>query len=160
MKNKWVVVILVLMFAVALGAGVVAGKLSTRVQVEPVQPARQGTLTDALNLTPKQRDQMQAIWENVRATANDCLEQAKRAQSDQDAALMKILTADQKAQYQKLNNETIGKIAVLDARRKESFKKAIDATNLILDESQRKRYAQIIKDRVGELPDGAWETPQ
>jgi hypothetical protein len=159
MKNKLVVILLILMFALALGAGVVAGKLSTRAATPETPAPKRGTLPQVLQLTADQRDKMEAIWEDVRQTSNKRLAEATAIQRQQDDALMAMLTDDQKKKWQDINMQTAGKIAVLDGSRKEAFKKAVDATLKLLNENQRKIYTQIIKDRVGDLPDSTWQQP-
>ena len=159
MNKRFSILILIVMFALALGAGVVAGKLSSRITPAEVPTARRSNLPDALSLSEDQRVKMQTIWEGVRETSHRCLAEAQKAQREQDEALMAMLTDEQKNQYAKLNQQTEGKIAVLDARRKVAFSKAVDDTNAILNETQRKIYGQIIKDRIGEMPDGTWERP-
>ncbi len=160
MMNKTVLIVVMLMFALALGAGVVAGKLSSRLPAaEPAPPSR-GTLADVLHLTPDQQAKMAAVWEGVRDTSRNCIADAEKVQRDLDQARMAMLTDEQRKKYQELSDAASGKIAEIDAKRKQAFKKAVEETNgHILDESQRKIYDQIIKDRVGDVPDGRWETP-
>ena len=55
----------------------------------------------------------------------------------------------QKADYQKLSEEDHDRIAALDARRKEAFRKAVDFTEKILNEDQKQVYERIISDQVG-----------
>ena len=57
--NKSIILVVVLMFALALGAGVVAGKLSSRGTAPTIET---GTLSEELKLTADQQKQMQRIW--------------------------------------------------------------------------------------------------
>ena len=159
MKNKTIALAVILMFALALGAGVVAGKLSTRLPANGLATSpEKGTLSELLRLKPDQRDKMREIWESVSATSRDCLDQARQVQHDQDAALMGMLNERQQAQYKALSEQTAQKIAVLDEKRKSAFRQAVEKTLPILDDGQRQVYQQIIRDR-GVLPDAAGDTP-
>src|SRR5579863_1519585 len=129
MKSKTTLLVVILMLAMALGAGVVAGKLSARLPAPTGTGAKEVSLTEALQLTPEQQQKMRAIWEGVRDEANRCMKEADQAQKDQDDKLLAILSDDQKAKFQQFNNERIAKITALNQKRKDSFKKAVDDTN-------------------------------
>ncbi|HZK81227.1 MAG TPA: hypothetical protein VFC46_09180 [Humisphaera sp.] len=146
--NKSIALIVVLMFALALGAGVVAGKLSARGSV--VAPTIEtGTLSDELKLSADQQKQMQPIWEQMQTVSRQCLEDAKKVQSDQDKALEAMLTPEQLAKWSTITTQSKIDITVLDTKRKEALDNAIKRTNAILNESQRKIYKQVIDNRLG-----------
>lgn len=157
MSKTTVLLALVLMFGLAIGAGAVAGKLSSRFSTTP--PVERGTLSEELKLSPEQRVQMQAIWEAVQKTSRDCQADAQWFQREQDSALLGMLSDEQKKQYEQLNTQTNGKIAVLTKRRKLAFEDAVSKSKGILSESQRKTYEQIIQDRIGSVPDAGFEHP-
>jgi hypothetical protein len=146
MNSKWIAVVMMLMFAVAVGAGVVTGKLSARLPATPAAPVV-GTLSDELQLDPQQRAAMQKIWESAQRTSRDCAKAASLAQKEQDDALMALLNDEQKAKYAAVNQQTQAKIAALDLRRRAAFSDAVEQTSGILSEPQRKTYKLIIHDR-------------
>ena len=154
MRAKTTLLLLV-MFALAIGVGVVAGKLSARAHPAPAPEVRTGSISDELHLTPAQRPKMREIWERVQNTANDCNAQAKAIQYDYDQAVMRLLNKDQLAQYEKLTQESKQKVKVLEDQRRSAFKLAVDETRGMLDESQRKTYESLIKDRIGSLSNQA-----
>lgn len=146
---------LALMCAVALGAGVVAGKLVTRQPpVEPPSPivATGSPLTDELALTPQQREQMRQIWETVRDTADTCARQAQTAEKEQQAQLIGMLTDEQKTRYEQLTRNTKAKVDALNARRQKAFHEAVEHTKEILNPDQRRAYLQIVRNRIGAVP--------
>ena len=155
MNGKGIAVILVVMFAVALGAGAVAGKLSVRLPHNVTAPTEGGTLSQVLQLTPAQNSQMQQIWEGVRKTSDDCINEAKGIQVQEDKELMEnILTSkEQKDQFQALRERSQQKLAELARKRDVAFKKAIEDTKPILNAEQWKTYEKILRDRTGGLPD-------
>lgn len=156
MNSRHGPVIVILMFSLALGAGIVAGKLTSRGSAPP--PAQEGrSLSEVLELSPEQRAQMQKIWEDVSRTSHECLDEARQVQRDQDARLMSMLTPEQQAEYKRLTIENEGKIKVIDARRKRAFDAAVQRTLPILDDRQRQLYRNLIADR-GLLPEGAGES--
>ena len=153
MRATKITLILIIMCGVALGAGVVAGKLTTRTPAPLVPIVSPGAgLTDELALTSEQREQMRQIWESVRDTAETCSRQAQTAEKQMQAELIGMLTDEQKARYEKLSNGTKAKIDSLNAYRQHAFKDAVDRTLQILKPDQRKAYEQIVKNRIGQLP--------
>jgi sugar-specific transcriptional regulator TrmB len=146
--NKSIALIVILMFALALGAGVVAGKLSARGSV--VAPTIEtGTLSDELKLTADQQKQMQQIWGQMQSVSRQCLEDAKEVQARQNKALEAMLTEEQLKKWSQITTQSDVDIKVLDAKRKEALDNAINRTNALLNETQRKTYKQLINNRLG-----------
>ncbi|HWE02284.1 MAG TPA: hypothetical protein VG326_07705 [Tepidisphaeraceae bacterium] len=146
--NKSIVLVVVLMFALALGAGMVAGKLSARAPLA-APTVETGTLSDELKLSADQQRQMQRIWEQMQAVSQRCVEDARKVQREQDQALEAMLTPEQLAKWSKITTQSASDVSVLDAKRKEALDTAIKRTNALLDESQRKKYNQLIRNRLG-----------
>lgn len=157
MRTKTTLIV-VLMFVVALAAGAVAGKLASR-QQQATRTSAGSSLTDDLKLTPEQRDRMRQIWESVRDTADSCRKDAEAAQNEQLEQLKAMLNEDQRRRYAELTSATSIKIQVLDEKRKAAVRQAIDQTEKLLSEEQRKAYRQIIKDRLGAVPDQMSQAP-
>jgi Spy/CpxP family protein refolding chaperone len=145
--------IIVLMFVLALGAGVVAGKLSTRVLPSVAVPVERpvGSLSD-LNLTGDQRAQMKRIWEDVRDTAHDCEREKENIRRTHEANVVALLSEAQREKYQNMTNEANAAGRKIDARRQTAFDDAVAKTMGILNEQQRLAYRQILQERVGETP--------
>jgi Spy/CpxP family protein refolding chaperone len=159
--------LLVLLFLLTLTAGLVTGRLVARQSApRPAMPRiglgiglRSGSpLSDELQLTADQRDEMRLIWEDARDAARSCATDADRIEREHSDRLNALLTPDQKKQYQRLSEEDHAKIVALDARRKAAFRKAVDRTKGMLHADQWQAYEQIIKNQVGNLPD-ATEPP-
>lgn len=154
MRSKGVAVILILMFALAAGAGMVAGKLSSRVPSTPETHVHQGTLTEMLHLSPEQNGKMQQIWESVQGKSRDCMARAQQVQHEEEVALEAMLTDEQKSKLNEIRQKSKEKVTALETQRNAAFKDAVDRTLDILNPDQRTIYKAIIKDRVGPLPDG------
>ncbi|HWE93922.1 MAG TPA: hypothetical protein VG269_08170 [Tepidisphaeraceae bacterium] len=148
--------IIVLMFVLALGAGVVAGKLSSRVAPQVVTAGERPveSLSD-LNLTGDQRAQMKRIWELVRDTAHDCEREKENIRRTHEANVVALLSEAQREKYQNMTNEANAAGRKIDARRQTAFDDAVAKTLGILNEQQRLAYRQILQDRVGETPSHA-----
>ena len=150
MPNKLVGLILVLVFALALGAGVVAGKLTSRVGAGgAVSTPSVGSLSDELHLSDSQRAQMKEIWVKVQQTSQECVEKAKAVHTEQDQQLHALLNPDQQEKWSKITLDNNSRLAEIESTRKNSFTKGVDDTAKLLDESQKKVYKQIIESHLG-----------
>src|SRR5438270_13874304 len=96
-------IILTALFVLTLSSGVVAGMFVSRWPTTPaVGPtaavaAPRTPLAAELDLTPAQSEQMRAVWEGVRDKVDDCFVRAQAAQKQRDAAIVAVLTEEQKA---------------------------------------------------------------
>lgn len=155
MQNAKFVIIAV--FTLTLCSGVVAGMLVSRIpsnnpsgiSVTPATTEPKTAMEQTLGLNSSQQQQMQGIWENVRTTADDCYTKAQDLQKQQWDALVNILTAEQKVEFNKKDAEFRQRFDELKKQREAAFKDAVSKTDAILTESQRKQFHELIKTRVG-----------
>jgi uncharacterized membrane protein len=161
MNGKGLAVILILMFGLAVGVGMVAGKLTARMHNDPAKKVRQGTLAEELQLTPEQNEQMRKIWQDVREKSEQWIKDAKMIQVHEDKELVdRILKTDeQRKEFQDLRNESAVKLNRLEVERKAAFDKAVEQTMPILNAEQRKMYGQIISEHTGVIPDTSIGNP-
>ena len=96
-------VVLTLLFTLTLGAGLVTGMLFARAPLASAttRPLARTPLSAELGLTSDQASRMHDIWEGVRDQVDDCFHRAQQAQQRRDAALLSLLTPDQKAAFAK-----------------------------------------------------------
>ena len=143
-------VVLVLLFVLTLGAGLVSGMLLARPPVASAatQPLARTPLGAELGLTPDQAARMHDIWEGVRDEVDDCFRRAQQAQQRRDAALVALLTDDQKAAFAKSQQEYTDTVNSLKVQRDTAFQRAVQRTEQILSPSQRSRYHQILEARL------------
>src|SRR6476646_4080924 len=102
MRKTRIEILLISLTVLALGAGLAAGLLAARLptgsgsSADTVpgvgsgaanQSAEHGSLTDELQLTPQQRDQMREIWEGTRGRVHQVYEDAQQLQKDRDDAI-------------------------------------------------------------------------
>ncbi len=148
--------VLMAVFVLALGAGVVAGTLVSRLPTTATGPATgaEHSPLDELQLNSSQREQMRGIWEEVQKLSSQCLTDGQVAQKDRDDAIFKMLNPDQKAQWDRINTGLAGKLKALSDKREAAFKNAVERTEAIMTEPQRKAYEQMINQRVGQITVG------
>jgi Spy/CpxP family protein refolding chaperone len=150
--------ILAAVFALTLSSGVVTGMLFSHLPasaksspgpVAAVAPAAKTPMEQALGLNSAQQEQMQKIWEHVRDTTDDCYLKAQDLQKEQWQAIVDLLTPEQKAQFSKVDAGFKAKFDDLKKKREAAFQQAVTDTDKLLDESQRTRFHDLIKTRVG-----------
>jgi len=156
-RNKTTAVLLVV-FVAALGAGVVAGTLASRlpsVQTSvDISGGEHSPLVDELQLNASQRDQMRDIWEDVRKVSNQCQVDGELAQKQRDDDVFKMLTPEQKSRYAVMNQDLAGKLKALSDQRESAFNKGVKRTDAILSPQQRQAYEQMINTQVGQITAG------
>ena len=138
--------------ALALSAGVVAGMVVARVGkgTRNANPPGAGApgLTDALDLNAQQREEMRKIWENVRASVRQSFESAEALQRQRDEAVLQMLSDEQKQRFSKITQEYSERFDQLRAGRDRTFAEAVEKTRKLLNDSQRKKYDDMLKTHV------------
>ncbi len=135
-------ILIVSLFAVAMGTGIVVG-----MGVSRVPPPREGHswLGDQLGLSPDQSAQMRAIWEDVRGSSKPRNDARMQYRKDRDDALQALLTPEQKAEYAKIIEHYNTQIAELNHQQDAEFLAAADRTKKILNDHQRLVYDDMLK---------------
>ena len=96
---------------------------------------------------------MRKIWEGVRKDAVQLYQDAQDLQRQRDEAIAKILTEPQKAQFEKISKEFANHATEINRQREQLYADAIQRTNGLLNETQRQKYEQILKERLGRIPE-------
>jgi Spy/CpxP family protein refolding chaperone len=158
--------LLMMVFALALGAGVLAGALAARLpsaRSTPAAPASStpaSPLAEALGLTPEQHEQMRKIWEGVRESMRDSFDRAQELQKDRDQQVFALLTPEQQAAYNKITRAHRDELERLERQRRELFQNAVTRTKAMLNGTQRQKYDAILKDRGAPGPDAGPPPPR
>jgi uncharacterized membrane protein len=148
MKNIRLLVVIV--FVVTLGAGIVAGLLAARLPASGKSGASaESPLTEALALNPEQREQMRKIWEGVRDISKESLDRSLKAESDRERAIDALIPPDKIEEYNQIKRNYAETNAKLKGRRQAAFEQAVRRTHEVLSESQRVKYDEILKKRLG-----------
>ena len=158
MRKTRIEILLIGLTVIALGAGVVAGVLASRLPVateetsHPVPGVEPTPLAHELNLTADQQAQMRGIWEGVRGRVHGTFDEAQRLQRERDEALVSLLNDEQKAKFQRIAQDYSDRFDKLSQKRKTTFDEAVTKTRRLLNDEQRRKYDEILKKRVGSLP--------
>jgi len=91
---------------------------------------------------------MRAIWEHVRSDVQGCYQDAQDLQRRRQQALVAMLDEQQKAEFERICTEYAGKYNQLSQKRDQTFQNALAQTRQLLNDSQRKRYEQILQERL------------
>ena len=130
-------------FVLAFAAGICAGLLFGRSRSVR---ARGSVLLRELDLTPKQQEQMRAIWSEVtRASADRQLEDRDALRKKRDDAVKALLTSEQLRAYEQLMEEYTRELHALSQERRRRFDEAVEKTKLILTEPQRQKYMEMLE---------------
>ena len=92
---------------------------------------------------------MKAIWEGTKDSLDDCFARARTLQQERDDAVVALLTAEQKDRYAKVNQAYVDKFAEVATRRQTAFQQAVDKTEQMLTEAQKKKYREVLRGRMG-----------
>src|SRR4051812_26998845 len=147
--------LLVMLTVLAVGAGVVAGMVVSRLPAVatgapnggaafPASPG-QSALAQELHLSTQQTEQMRQTWESVREKVRLSYESADRLNRQRDEAIQAMLTPEQKAKFEKLTQDFADRFIALRKDRDSAFSKAVEETRKILSDEQRKKYDELLK---------------
>ena len=162
MRTRKLKALLVAACVLALGAGVFAGMVVSRLPSKSADPKAvdsglttdHSELSDELQLSPTQRDQMRVIWEGVRSKVHDTFDEAQLLQKQRDEAIVAILTPEQKEKYAALTQQTAAQFSTLSGQRDAVFRQGVEETKKLLDDAQKEKYDRILCDRIGTVPNG------
>jgi uncharacterized membrane protein len=151
---KRILILVIALPILALGAGVVAGILASRLPgdnagASPLPTDDRTELSEELQLSPQQRDQMRGIWEGVQRKVQRTFQDAQDLQKQRDDALLALLNDQQKAEFEKIAREFADRYTELSKSRDRAFHDGVDQTVTLLDNSQREKYDQILRSHVG-----------
>ena len=99
---------------------------------------------------------MRDIWESVRTQVHACFDNAEDLQKQRDDALIALLPAEKKAEFEKISKDFADRYATLEQQRQKFFDDAVERTMKLLDPEQQQKYREILKKRV---PPGQRRTP-
>jgi Spy/CpxP family protein refolding chaperone len=144
------------MAVLVLSAGVVVGRLSARLAAEPPPPPpghSPSWLADQLGLSADQRQQIDAIWADVKQQQRYDFEQRRpELAHDRDEAIRDMLTDDQWSEYQEIYEIYREKRQDMDKAQDTRIKTAEERSRALLNDSQKARWDQLAKDMHGHRP--------
>jgi hypothetical protein len=130
-----------------LSAGLVLGRLSTRLR--PPQPSpdhHRGWFPEQLGLTAEQQKSMDGIWAEVKPQMDKINDRRRAADKDRDAAIRALMTPEQLAAYDKIFADLHAKHQDLDKEREALFHSANDRSRALLTADQQVKWDAMQKD--------------
>lgn len=130
-------------FLLAIGAGALLG-----VGVGRHSPQGRPPLAVELGLSGPQEKQMKEIWSKVaQGSGGGGRDHRSALAQERDEAIKKLIPEDQKAAYDKIMLDYKAKLEELNKERASAFQEAVKRTKEILNETQRQKYAELLKRR-------------
>ena len=162
-RTSAVLASLMVAFILTLGAGMVVGVAAGRhataeTTLPATRPAEHASphqgWTETLGLTSQQRDRVRQIWTDAMEGPGQHANMETRMQlfKQRDAALYNLLTDDQKKQYEAIKADINAKLNDLNKEREKSIQEAVVQTKLVLNDQQREKYEQMLKEHGGPFP--------
>jgi Spy/CpxP family protein refolding chaperone len=141
--NKKIITLGIIAFLLALGAGALLGVNIGRT----VPPhGRHSWMAEELSLTPQQQGQMREIWSQAMQKTDPSFGERRHALlRERDEAIAELISPEQQAAYDKIIADYEIKKEALDQERSKTFQDAVERTKRILDDSQRRKYEEILK---------------
>jgi Spy/CpxP family protein refolding chaperone len=133
--------LIAVLFAIALGTGVVVGMGMSRQPKAPVAPS---WLTQELNLSSQQSEQIHKIWSDSMKPVQTT-DRRHQYQKERDEQLQALLTDAQKAQYADILKKYNEEIEKLNHEREAAFQAAVESTKQVLSDAQRAKYDELMK---------------
>jgi len=115
------------------------------------RPAAHLSLSDELGLTAQQREQMKEIWSKVverDGTGGSAGDRRAALRKDRDEAIAKLIPEDQKAAFEKIQQDYTTALDALNKERSKVYQDAVERTKQILDAAQRVKYDEVLKRRA------------
>lgn len=139
----------------SMGAGVGVGMLRSRNQ--PRQDTHASWLANELELTLEQQKGMEVIWkELVKSKGKEFRDQMWALQQEREAAVAGLLSPSQSEQFEQLNRRFMEKGREIWKRAEQEFMAAGEKTRALLNESQRVRYDELVKQFQEQHSSGEW----
>ena len=139
--------ILIATFVLVMSAGVVVGRLWTRLPAVSVGHDRSPSwLADQMNLSTEQRQQMDAIWSDTKQKIHATFDHQHELDHQRDAAVVALLTPQQKAAYDKIQADHTAGRAELDKQRDALVHDANDRSKALLSDEQKTRWDTLSKE--------------
>jgi len=138
-------IILLVGSVLVFAAGTSAGLLLSRVNDKP---RRRSWLVSELNLTADQQEKMREIWsETLKSRLGSRGEDRRNLRQQRDEAIEQLLTAEQKVEYDAVQERYAQQIEQMHEQRRRAFEAATERTKRILTPEQVTKYEKILAQR-------------
>jgi Spy/CpxP family protein refolding chaperone len=146
--------LLIIGFVFSFGAGVLLSpRLMQTTHAVPATQAshREGWLTSELNLTPLQQEQIKKIWsETAHRGSREQEDRRRQIRKDRDDAIAALIQPPNKEKFELVLKTYADQQSAMDREWRASFLRAEEKTKQILNQDQRKKYEEMLKNREAE----------
>ena len=148
-------VILAGSLSLVFAAGISLGLLVGRKPAAAPRPSPGSWLTQELNLSPEQREQMKKIWfESMGEGFRRDSEQRRAFAQERDQQIRDLLGPQQQQRYEAVQAQYAKRLEELSQQRKARFEEAVARTKKILTPEQVVKYDQMLKQQREHGPGG------
>lgn len=140
------IVLLLLTVALVLGAGVVVGRLLAPLPpaaIPATQPDRpRPQWFDQLSLSPQQRQQMDAIWDETKQKLHNLnlMDRRRELSEQRDTAIRALLSPNQQSAYDQIMKDFRAKLDEQDKERQKLIDDANQRSRALLNDDQKKLW--------------------
>jgi Spy/CpxP family protein refolding chaperone len=136
--------IMIATFLIVFAAGIVMGR-SWTAERNSHPRSRESWLAKELKLDTEQRKSIEEIWGGVMRESRKAQGERRKALTDKrDAAVLALLSEEQKVEYDRIMAEYEQARAQMTAEREAAFNEAVARTKAILTDEQREKYEQLL----------------
>jgi Spy/CpxP family protein refolding chaperone len=139
-------IVMSMAFALALCAGTAVGLLGSH-YLPQARPDRRSWLTDELNLTPQQADQMKQIWSDIGKSRDEFGDRRRAMEKERNEKFQALLTDQQRTSYDAIAQTYSQQMQDLGREREARFQEAQKTIEAILTPEQREKYKTIMQRR-------------
>lgn len=134
-------------FVVTFLAGIAVGLAFKPMPPPPASPG--SWLERELDLTKEQREQMKAIWTDVMRDSGrqQSMDRRRQYQKEREDAVRGLLPDDKLPMYEAILQDYTRKTTELNKEREKAFQEAVERTKKILNDEQRRKYEELMKNR-------------
>jgi Spy/CpxP family protein refolding chaperone len=135
----------------AAGLGFAAGGVVGRaIRPDPVrsEPKPESEFARRLNLTDEQHKKMREIWDDaMKKSGPPPFDQMRKCSEERDQAIQDLLSTEQKAGYEQIQNNYRSKMDALHAESNAARAQAVELTRQLLNDQQRAEYDKMTRER-------------
>jgi Spy/CpxP family protein refolding chaperone len=142
----------IIMFVAGLAVGLTLSRFhTTAVAVTPPEvPAKADdhfhTLGRELNLTPEQKQKMEAVWKDSHVKSDKSRQAIAEEDKTRDAAIHKLFSAELQEEYDRLQHEHEMKVGELRSAIWHDMHETNEKIRALLTPTQRQKFDQIAKE--------------
>jgi len=146
--------ILIFSYLLTFAGGVTVGMLISWQEPTPPPVVQKPGMFSELGLTEEQHKKIREIWSSTMKDGLPRMQIKHNLSRVRDEAISKIITDQQRDQYDRIQAEYRASVEVFYKAREKAYKEAVEKTRAVLTPEQAEKYDNLIKKHRG--PRGPW----